>query len=80
MMKSILSLIQIFLLMALALNSIVIIAFLFFEGLSYFSEGSFRLNLLWRGLKGGLYGAFGASIIIWFFYNVIPMIKNKFYR
>ncbi|WGL99512.1 hypothetical protein QE177_06470 [Arsenophonus sp. aPb] len=76
MIKSLFVLLKIFLLIALSLNFIVLVAFLFFEGLSYLSEGVFKLDILWLGLKGGVYGAIAASLIIWFFYHIIPTVKK----
>lgn len=76
MIKSLMVLAKVFLLIELAISSIVIVFFLFFEGLSYLSEGVFYFDNLWLGLRGATFGAIPASLILWFFYYVMPMLKK----
>jgi len=76
MIKSLLVLAKVFLLIELAISSIAVVIFLFFEGLSYLSEGAFYFDNLWQGLRGATFGAIPASLILWFFYYLIPTLKK----
>lgn len=77
MIRSLIVLAKVFLLIELAMSSLVIVFFLFFEGLSYLSEGAFYFDNLWRGLRSATFGSIPASLIIWFFYYVVPALKSK---
>ncbi len=77
MMKSLVVLAKVFLLIELAICSIVTAFFLFFEGLTYLSEGTSYFYNLWKGLRGATFGSIPASIILWFFYYVVPALKSK---
>ncbi|MEI2606097.1 hypothetical protein V8O11_20145 [Erwinia aphidicola] len=76
MMKSLIVLAKVFLLFELAMSFVVIAFFFFFEGLNYFAEGAFYFDNLWRGLKGATYGAIPVSLILWFFYHLLPLFKK----
>lgn len=69
-------LIKIFLIMEFAISSIVVFFFVFFEGVSYLSEGGFFFDNLWKGLKGATFGAISASLVLWFFYFLVPELKK----
>lgn len=76
MIKSLIVLVKIFLLLLVVMGLIVAAFFFFFEGLNYLSEGVFSFDKLWRSLKGALFGAVPASFIFWFFYYLLPLLKN----
>lgn len=76
MIKSLIVLVKVFVLLLLAMGFIVAAFFFFFEGLNYLSEGVFIFDKLWRGLKGALFGAIPASLILWFFYYLVPLLKK----
>lgn len=76
MTKSLIVLIKVFLLLLLAMSFIVAAFFFFFEGLNYLTEGVFCFDKLWRGLKGAMFGAIPASLILWFFYYLLPLFKK----
>ncbi|MBK0034516.1 hypothetical protein IBT47_19685 [Erwinia sp. S43] len=76
MMKNLIVLVKIFLLIELAMSSIFVAFFFFFEGLNYLKEGVFYFDSLWRGLKGATFGAIPVSLILWFFYHLLPSFKK----
>lgn len=76
MIKSLGILIKVFLLVELAISSVVLVTFVFFEGLTYMSEGTFSLSNLWLGLRGATFGAIASSLIIWIFYYLVPALKK----
>ncbi|CQJ03938.1 hypothetical protein [Yersinia frederiksenii] len=76
MIKNLIVLLKVFLLIELAISSVLVAFFLFFEGLSYLSEGTFSFDNLWLGLRGATFGSIPASLILWFFYYVIPSFKK----
>lgn len=76
MIKSLIVLVKVFVLLLLVMGFIVAAFFFFFEGLNYLSEGVFIFDKLWRGLKGALFGAIPASLILWFFYYLVPLLKK----
>jgi len=55
---------------------IVAVFFFFLEGLNYLTEGVFCFDKLWCGLKGAMFGAISASLILWFFYYLLPLFKK----
>lgn len=76
MIRSLIVLVKVFLLVEFAISSVVVVFFLFFEGLSYLSEGVFYFDNLWRGLRGATFGAIAASLILWLFHYVVPEFKK----
>lgn len=76
MIKSLMVLIKVFSLLLLAMSFIVSVFFFFFEGLNYLTEGVFCFDKLWRGLRGAMFGAIPASLILWFFYYCLPLFKK----
>lgn len=76
MMKSLIVLAKVFLLLELAMSFVVAVFFFFFEGLNYLAEGVFYFDNLWRGLKGVTFGAIPVSLILWFFYHLLPLFKK----
>ncbi|MFU9139171.1 hypothetical protein [Erwinia tasmaniensis] len=76
MMRRLSVLAKVLLLVEFAICSVVIVFFLFFEGLTYLSEGTFYFDNLWKGLRGATFGAIPASMILWFFYYVVPTLKK----
>lgn len=76
MIRNLFVLAKVFLLIEFAICSVVIVFFLFFEGLTYITEGTFYFENLWKGLRGATFGAIPASIILWFYYYVVPKLKK----
>jgi len=76
MIKNLIVLAKVFLLLEMAMSFIATAFFFFFEGLNYLAEGVFYFDNLWRGLKGATFGAIPISLIIWFFYHLIPLFKK----
>lgn len=74
MIKSLMVLIKVFSLLLLAMSFIVSVFFFFFEGLKYLTEGVFCFDKLWRGLRGAMFGAIPASLILWFFLLLFTFI------
>ncbi|WP_367395575.1 hypothetical protein [Pantoea sp. Ep11b] len=76
MIKSLMVLAKVFLIFELALSFVVVVFFIFFEGVSYLTEGVFYFDNLWRGLKGATFGTIPASLIFWFAYHLLPLFKR----
>jgi hypothetical protein len=76
MIKSLGILIKDFLLIELAISSVVLVTFIFLRVNVPFRR-CFSLDNLWLGLRGATFGAIPASLIMCFFYYVVPALKNN---
>jgi hypothetical protein len=75
-MRHLFVLIKIFILLECVLSGMVLCIWLFFGGLSYITNNDFQFDVLIGLLKGVTIGTPFMSLVYWFFYYLIPNIRQ----